>query len=126
MKKRVVSLLLVFALVFTLIPASAVTAFAASYSGTVNGVNWSIDEDGVLTISPGTATDTYKYGEMGDMDSYSYSGWKMVGCSELVTKIVIKDGVTGIGDYAFYNMPNVTVVVMADSVEFIGDYAFFY
>ena len=44
---------------------------------------------------------------------------------ELVTDLVIPDGVTAIGDYAFYRCSNLTSVTIPNSVTSIGDYAFF-
>ncbi|MBE6635940.1 MAG: leucine-rich repeat domain-containing protein [Ruminococcaceae bacterium] len=43
----------------------------------------------------------------------------------LVTELVIPEGVTSIGDYAFYNCHLITSVTMPSSVTSIGDYAFY-
>ena len=68
MKKRILSLVLVMAMVFAFVPCVAMVANAAS-SGTcgANGDNltWTLDDEGTLTIS-GT-------GEMEDYSSYNYS-----------------------------------------------------
>lgn len=40
--------------------------------------------------------------------------------------IVIPDGVTRIGDYAFIGDTNITTIKIPDSVTYIGDYAFYY
>ena len=45
---------------------------------------------------------------------------------EQITHIVIGDGITVIGDYAFYGYNNVVSITMADSVLHIGDGAFFW
>ncbi|MBR2972193.1 MAG: leucine-rich repeat protein, partial [Clostridia bacterium] len=45
---------------------------------------------------------------------------------ELVTDLVIPDGVTSIGDYAFRNCDSLTSVIIPDSVTSIGNYAFEY
>ncbi|MGN0814654.1 MAG: leucine-rich repeat protein [Candidatus Coproplasma sp.] len=42
----------------------------------------------------------------------------------IVTELVIPDGVTSIGDYAFVNCSSITSVVIPDGVTKIGDYAF--
>lgn len=44
----------------------------------------------------------------------------------LVTDIVIPDGVTTIGAYAFYNCSTLTKITIPDSVTTIGAYAFYY
>ena len=46
--------------------------------------------------------------------------------NELVTELVIPDGITTINDYAFYRCSSLTSVVIPDSVTTIGDYAFYY
>ena len=43
---------------------------------------------------------------------------------ELVTDLVIPDGVTSIGDYAFYGCSGLTSITIPDSVTSIGDVAF--
>lgn len=44
--------------------------------------------------------------------------------NELVTDLIIPDGVTKIGSYAFYNCDSLTSVTIPDSVTSIGDKAF--
>ena len=44
----------------------------------------------------------------------------------LVTDLVIPDGVTSIGSYAFYNCDSLTSITIPDSVTSIGSYAFYY
>ena len=46
--------------------------------------------------------------------------------SELITELVIPDGVTKISAYVFYNCSNLTSVVIGDSVTSIGYEAFYY
>ena len=41
-----------------------------------------------------------------------------------VIKLVIPDGVTNIGDYAFYNCDSLTSITIPDSVTTIGAFAF--
>ena len=76
-------------------------------------VNWVMTADGMLTIS-GT----------GAMADYEWSGtpWASV-CSE-IKSVVIGDGVTSIGDYAFYDCGALTSVTIPDTVTVIGDGAF--
>ncbi len=45
---------------------------------------------------------------------------------ELVTELVIPEGVTSIGDYAFYGCTSLTSVTIGSGVTSIGDYAFYY
>lgn len=58
-------------------------------------------------------------GAMGDYNTYSTLPW-----GKTITEVVIQDGVTTIGSYAFYYCSKLTSVTISDSVISIGDYAF--
>ena len=77
-------------------------------------LTWSLDSDGVLTIS-GT----------GDMTDYSwndsYAPWKDAN----VKSVVIPDGVTRIGSIAFYDCSGLTSVTIGNGVASIGNSAFY-
>ena len=71
-EKRSLSTLLVLALVITMIPAAAVTADASTYTGTIGGVNYSVDTStGVITFTKGEGTDDYEADEMEDFRYYT-------------------------------------------------------
>ena len=94
------------------------TAIATGACGD-NGKNpiWTLDDNGVLTIS-GT-------GKMSDYSSYnSVAPWRDSQYIDQIKYIVVEKGVTGIGNYAFYNCKNVTNAAIAGSVTSIGNYAF--
>ena len=82
---------------------------------TEDTLTWSFDvPSGILTISGS-----------GPMKDYSKEDPSP--CSEYrdaVTRIVVEEGVTTIGAYAFYNLPQCVSAQLPDSVEYIGDYAF--
>ncbi len=100
--------------------------YEESASGTCgDGVTWTV-ADGTLTI-----------GGTGNMDDYDNYDKEFVGMqpvetlarpwesySDTITSIVIKDGVTGIGNFAFSDLYYVEHVDWSDSLEHIGDYAF--
>ena len=77
-------------------------------------LTWSLDDKGVLTIS-GT-------GNMEDYTLLSKAPWSDY--SQDITSIVVKDGVTSIGDNAFINCNKVEQVSLSNDVETIGDYSF--
>ena len=117
MKKRLLSGLLVLCLIFTLLPISA---FAGTIKSGKCGENltYTID-DGVLTISG--------EGAMWDFTCDSYgtnSPWGSERRANGIVSIVIKDGVTSIGDFAFYRIFNLKSVTIPNSVTSIGHDAF--
>lgn len=77
-----------------------------------NGLKWNVT-DNVLTVLSGT---------MPNYTSTNPAPWNE--CASDITKIVIADGITSVGDYAFYRFTNVTEVELADSAKAIGKYAF--
>lgn len=74
---------------------------------------WKV-ENGTLTISGSGAIDNY--------DSAAECPW--VDQRASITKIVVEDGITSIGNFAFYGMTNLTEISLADSITSIGAYAF--
>lgn len=84
-----------------------------------DNVTYVLDSDGGLTISG-----------KGDMDNYSYYkdnvyiGQPWHDLRELVNSVIIEDGITNIGSYAFYYCENLKAVNIPDTVREIGGYAF--
>ena len=74
---------------------------------------WKV-ENGTLTISGS--------GAIGNYDSAAECPWADQRAS--ITKIVVEDGITSIGNFAFYGMTNLTEISLADSITSIGAYAF--
>lgn len=74
-----------------------------------DSLTWTLNDAGVLTIQ-GT----------GGMTDYSQDFWN----TDDVQKVIVKNGVTGIGAFAFYNCPNLTEVQLPSSLLEIGDSAF--
>ena len=87
-------------------------------SGTCGtNVNWSLNCDGVLTISGSGAMKDYNLN-----NGVTTAPWKVHVTS--IRSVVIGEGVTKIGDYAFYTCNNITSVTIPSSVTSIGNYAF--
>lgn len=70
--------------------------------------------NGLLRISGSGATD----------DQHETSVWAKNGTADTITKIIVDDGITKIGDYFFHGLPNVTSALIAQTVSEIGTYAF--
>ena len=109
--KKILSILLAMLLMFSVMPTELFTITAsAATSGTTGSCTWTLDGT-TLTISGN--------GKMNGYNVYSSAPW---GTS--ITSVVIEDGVTSIGDYAFYDCTSLTSITIGGSVTSIGDYAF--
>ena len=104
--------------IFSAISSNHSGNYSGNYSGTCgDNLEWTFS-GGTLTISGEGAMDDFD-SPWGDYDS-STAPW-----SELdINEIVVEDGVTSIGDYAFEGCHSLTEIVMPDSVTSIGDGAF--
>ena len=83
-----------------------------SFSAIHAEIIWNLSEDGTLTIS-GT----------GDIPGSGDAPW--FSRSYEIKKVIIKDGVTNIGNKAFFDYPALTSVEIPNSVTSIGESAFF-
>ena len=107
-----VKLLLTFALLLTAVTG----AWADDDSGSCGTVSYSyVESTHTLTIS-GT-------GAMADYENPSERPWNSY--VEEIETVIIEDGVTRIGNYAFNYCTSLTSVTIPASVTSIGDYAFY-
>ena len=113
--KRYLSLILSVVLCFTTF-MSVMVIDAADYKVPGPKLTYSFDKaSGTLTVS-GT-------GDMYDFWDSSLRGrvpWNNI--KDSIKKVVINEGVTGIGQYAFYNCPNLTTVSLPSTVKEIRGY----
>ena len=112
--KKYVSIILVLVMLLSVFYAVPLTAHAELSGSCGNSIKWTLSDDYVLTIS-GT----------GQMKNYS-SGQSVPWRNRRITSVVIGNGVTSIGDYAFYETASLAKVTIPDSVESIGKEAFSY
>ena len=118
MRKRILSFVLVVLMIATLLPVTALAADVVK-SGTCgaegdgSNLTWTLDSEGTLTISGS-----------GDMYDYDFSRAPWYGSRSRVKSAVIADGVTSIGESAFYVCTSLTSVTIPDSVTSIGNWAF--
>jgi len=118
--KRTLSILLAFIIVtsvFTAVPftvsaaENSETSKVGEQSGTTGDCTWTLDDEGTLTISGN-----------GKMDSYDYNN--PVPWGDSIKSVVIENGVTSIGSWAFTYSEGLTSVTIPDSVTNIGEFAF--
>ncbi len=115
-------LLLTTTLPFSVSAAESETESLGVRSGTTGECTWTLDNSGILTISGN--------GRMADYDSYYYEseGGLMPGSLPWgfnIKKVNIEDGVTNVGEYAFYSCRNLKSVSISNSVTSIGTRSFF-
>ena len=114
-KLRLLSALLALAMLLALLPTAAFAEDGNNKCGA--NLTWSLDSDGTLTIS-GT-------GEMADYNNSNGSPWS-VNVKKAIQTVVIKNGVTSIGNCAFYNTTELTSVTFENDSKLtnIGQAAF--
>ena len=80
-----------------------------------NQLTWQLYNDGVLRISG--------IGDMQDYITTSKPPWYKH--RESIKEVVISNGITGIGDYSFYDCAVLDTITIPDNVSRIGQYAFY-
>lgn len=110
--KKIISLTMVLSiLLLTLIPLSV----SAATSGTCgDNLTWTLDDNGTLTISGEGKLNTTNY--------INTRPWYSLNAN--ITSIVVEDGVTEIGDYAFSSCTNLKNVTLGKDIKHIGENAF--
>jgi len=112
MKKRIFSLLLSLIFVMSVIPSFT---FAATSNSCGNNATWEITENGELIISGTGATDSYA--------ASNKVPW--IGYKDKITKVTVKEGITGIGSKNFIGLSKLETVKLPDSLTSIGIYVFY-
>lgn len=144
--KRVISAALAVSMAVSMMPATAVSAFAegtstktaetttvtgknsteskaetSGYCGAENqekSVQWAFNkETGVLTISGTGRMADYKYGNTEDTRPWA-------AFSNVIKEVKIEEGVTGIGGNAFRNLTALTKTNIPASINYLGDYIY--
>lgn len=118
MKKRLLSMILALSMMLTILPVNAITALAANDSCGAN-LTYELTQN---TDDPGTYTLTIR-GE-GAMYDYSSSTVPWNAQKSKITSVVIGNGVTSIGDYAFEDCSALKMLDIPQSVTEIGSKAF--
>lgn len=117
MKKRWISLLLVFVMMAAMMPQVAIEARAVQSGTCGDNLTWTLDDEGTLTIS-GT-------GEMYDYNwqtEDSYAPW--YDYRKEIQRIHMDSGITTIGIYGFRGITNISSIDIPNTVTSIGEGAF--
>lgn len=114
---KILSVVLSVLMLITVIPfsASAATVVASGECG--ENLTWTLDDEGTLTIS-GTGN---MWGVEPE-DEESTDGYEQY--KQQIKKVIITNGVTGIGEAAFNNFRILESVSIPESVTYIGNRAF--
>ena len=97
------------------------TVIASGWSGYTN---WTLTDNGVLTVVP---TEERFEGKCNMKNYCKVNGVLTLPWSEyadLITKVVIEEGVNAVGQMAFYELPNLQEVVLPESIDEVRNYAF--
>ncbi len=86
----------------------------AQKSGKSGNLNWVLDKTGVLVISGSCDMQDYYFPDFAPWSSYN----------DIIHNIIIQEGVTSIGNYAFYNLVKLSSIQIPQSVKRIGEVAF--
>lgn len=136
--KRLISLLVAVCMMITMLPLSAVTAFAADTSPSpVHKFNvGDYEYDYTINADGETATITDFYGPTdghfydidipGTLDKYTVTaiGEHAFDDNSFLESVTINDAATSIGDYAFAWCEHLTTLKLGENITTIGDNAF--
>ena len=110
MKFKIFTLFVSLALVISIFPKPEIRA--ESQTGTCGAnITWELDDNMTLTLSGSGVTKDY-WDESNQSPFYSIA--------DRIKKVVIKDGITGLGDYLFYNCSSISAVELPNSLATIG------
>ena len=94
-----------------LLTTLSLCVYAANIAeGKAEDVSWSISDSGTLTVSGEGTIPNYTRSVVAPWNSYA----------KQIRKIVVADGITSVGDYAFYNLSKATSIELASSVKSLG------
>ena len=114
--QKIISALLLTALIISCLPVLPLKASAATVASGSCGDNltWVLDDSGNLFVSG--------KGAMTNYSSSSHAPWYIY--RQQIQSVVIGEGITRIGSYAFRQCENITQVSIATTVTTIDSYAF--
>lgn len=125
--KKLLSIILSVTIIISALFVGSISAFAQE-SGTDGGLNWSLSDDGVLTVTTGSGNrgNAYTITESGWINkTYTYNS-PYHAYKNQIKKVVVGSGVVEIGENAFNDCTSITSVSLPNSLDTIGYHAFAY
>ena len=111
------------------LPAKAATIVDSGYcGGEGDGTNltWTLDSDGLLTISGKGSMADYTTDRDSSLNYFTTAPWgKTYANSQRVKNVFVDNGVKSIGNCVFYNCRKLTSIILPDSLTSIGGSAFY-
>ena len=114
MKKRMLSVVLAICLLMAALPVVASAAEVAASGACGENLTWVLDTDGAMTIS---GTGPMTVWEVPEDVPWAENILE-------IKKVIIEDGVTTVGDWAFDGAEELTEITFAESVTAIGPFVF--
>lgn len=113
MKRSFLAIIICLSILLSMAPQVHAETTVVS-SGAIGEVNYSLDSDGVFTLSGSGST-----GDFTNADKLPYYTYM-----SQIKKAIIEPGVTAMGDRLFYGASNLAEVTIADTVTDIGEACF--
>lgn len=129
MKKRLLSMILAFSMMLTILPVNAITAWAENgksiQSGNCgNNVTYDLTQNNDDDANPTYTLTICGNGKMNDYSAYSYNNSPWQNKESAITQVVFEGDITTIGNYSFYRCTRLTSITIPNSVISIGTGAF--
>ena len=120
--KKFLRALLVLCVICVFLPLGVSAQTTVIDSGTWNGnLTWELSQDGTLTISGTGPMSTISYEDDHEILVFPWRKY-----SEIITTVIVEDGVTSIANNAFYYyFWNIEKIVLPDTLQSIGAGAFY-
>lgn len=118
--KQIIAFLLSVCMMIGMVPISARAEEFVEVTDAVacgDNLKWSVNDSGTLTITG--EGEMYDYTVVNEVTTAPWKDYK-----DSINTITIAEGVTSIGDYAFYGLNNTCYVEFPETMEKIGDFAF--
>lgn len=119
MKKNIIGIMLSLVLMVLVVPAISSDVYAATpASGTLKSY------DGTITYTFDSASHTLNIEGTGSIDNYGYSGDAMspFAYASDIRKVVIGEGITEIGEYAFMRIQNLESIEFPSTLKSLNTY----